>query len=156
MCLEIVVIFLALYKDFLNMDTSAGIMSMIFELKKKCSQADQQLMRDLKVSQSELLFFSALDNCQGISSPELAKNMGLSLSRISRVVDKLVVNGYLERNTDATDRRAIKLCLTTKGKAIRNKIDKARNECEERLLEIIPATDIQQFEKLFSEIVMKM
>ena len=138
------------------METSSGIMGMIYELKKKCSQSDQQLMRDLKISQSELLFFSALDNCQGISSPELAKNMGLSLSRISRIVDKLVVNGYLDRNADTTDRRAIKLCLTSKGKAIRNKIDNARNECEERLLEIIPSTDIARFELLFSQIVLKM
>ena len=128
---------------------------MIYELKKKCSQADQQLMLDLKISQSELLFFSALDNCQVISSPELARNMGLSLSRISRIVDKLVVNGYLDRNTDTTDRRTIRLCLTAKGKAIRNKIDKSRNECEERLLEIIPSSDIRQFEKLFSEIILK-
>ena len=138
------------------METSSGLMSMIYELKKKCSQSDQQLMRDLKISQSELLFFSALDNCQGISSPELAKNMGLSLSRISRIVDKLVINGYLDRNADTTDRRAIKLCLTAKGKAIRNKIDKSRNECEERLLEIIPSADIMRFEQLFSEIVLKM
>ena len=138
------------------METSSGLMSMIYELKKKCTQSDQRLMRDLKISQSELLFFSALDNCQGISSPELAKNMGLSLSRISRIVDKLVVNGYLDRNADTTDRRAIKLCLTSKGKAIRNKIDKSRNECEERLLEIIPPTDIMRFEQLFSEIVLKM
>ena len=138
------------------METSSGIMGMIYELKKKCSQSDQRLMRDLKISQSELLFFSALDNCQGISSPELAKNMGLSLSRISRIVDKLVINGYLDRNADTTDRRAIKLCLTPKGKSIRNKIDKSRNECEERLLEIIPSEDITRFEQIFSQIVLKM
>ena len=130
--------------------------SMIYELKKKCSQVDQRLMDDLKISQSELLFFSALDNCQGISSPELARNMGLSLSRISRVVDKLVNNGYLDRKADEVDRRAIRLCLTSKGKAIRNKIDKVRNECEEKLLEIIPSSEIQQFEKLFSEMVLRM
>jgi len=138
------------------METPSGIMGMIYELKKKCSQSDQRLMRDLKISQSELLFFSALDNCQGISSPELAKNMGLSLSRISRIVDKLVINGYLDRNADTTDRRAIKLCLTPKGKSIRNKIDKSRNECEERLLEIIPSEDITRFEQIFSQIVLKM
>ena len=129
---------------------------MIYELKKKCLLADQRLMDDLKISQSELLFFSALKNCQGMNCPELARNMGLSLSRISRVVEKLVVNGYLDRKTDDADRRAIQLCLTSKGKAIRNKIDKVRNECEDRLNEIIPPTQVQQFEKIFSEIVLRM
>ena len=72
------------------------------------------------------------------------------------MVDKLVVNGFLDRKTDDLDRRAIKLCLTAKGKSIRNKIDNVRSECEERLLEIIPSTEIQQFEKLFSDIVLRM
>jgi len=138
------------------MENTSGIMGLVYDLKKRCAQIDQRLMEDLRISQSELLFFSSLDNCQGINSPELARNMGLSLSRISRVVDKLVVNGYLDRRPDEVDRRAIRLCLTAKGKAIRNKIDKVRNECEERLHEIIPASELPQFEKLFSEIVLKM
>ena len=135
------------------MEASTGIMGMVYEMKKKCGQVDQRLMDDLNISQSELQFFSALDDCQGISSPELAKNMGLSLSRISRVVDKLVVNGYLDRNTDAADRRAITLCLTDKGKVVRHKIEEVRNECEARILETIPSEEIEQFRKIISKIV---
>ena len=138
------------------METSSGIMNLIYEMKKKCLLADQRLMEELKISQSELLFFSALNNCQGISSPELAKHMGLSLSRVSRVVDKLVVNGYLERNTDTADRRAIRLCLTPKGKTIRNKIDKARNECESKMIELIPAEEMDRFGATFYKIILNM
>jgi len=138
------------------MESTFGILSIVYEMKKKCGQVDQQLMDDLDISQSELLFFSALDNCQGLSSPELAKNMGLSLSRISRVVDKLVVNGYLDRNTDATDRRAITLCLTAKGKVVRAKIDEVRNECEARLLGAIPSEEIEKFRDIISKIIMNM
>ncbi|HZK94992.1 MAG TPA: MarR family transcriptional regulator [Prolixibacteraceae bacterium] len=138
------------------MDSTPGILSLVYQMKQKCAQVDQQLMDDLNISQSELLFFSALDNCLGLSSPELAKNMGLSLSRISRVVDKLVVNGYLDRNTDAADRRAITLCLTPKGKEVRNKIDEVRNECEARLIETIPSEEIERFRDLISNIVKNM
>ncbi len=139
-----------------QMEASSGILSMIYEMKKKCARVDQSLMDDLNISQSELLFFSALDTCKGLNSPELAKNMGLSASRVSRVVDKLVVNGYLDRNTDATDRRAITLCLTDKGKEIRTKIDKVRNECEARLLDAIPSDEIERFRVISSKIVKKM
>ena len=138
------------------METTSGILSMIYEMKKQCAKVDQLLMDDLNISQSELLFFSALDTCKGLSSPELAKNMGLSASRVSRVVDKLVVNGYLDRNTDASDRRAITLCLTPKGKVIRGKIDKVRNECEARLLESIPSEEVEQFREIISKIVLNM
>jgi DNA-binding MarR family transcriptional regulator len=138
------------------METTSGIMSMVYEMKKKCANIDQQLMDDLNISQSELLFFSSLDSCQGLSSPELAKNMGLSLSRISRVVDKLVVNGYLDRNADTTDRRAITLCLTAKGKVVRNKIDEVRSECEARLLETISTEEAERFRDVISKIVKNM
>ncbi len=138
------------------METLTGIISMVYEMKKKCLQVDHKLMEDLKISQSELLFFSALNNCQGITSPELAKNMGLSPSRVSRVVDKLFVNGYLDRNTATNDRRVITLCLTAKGKAIRTKIDKVRNECEERLLDIIPSAEMERFTEIFSKIVVNL
>lgn len=138
------------------METNSGILSMVYEMKRKCAQVDQQLMDDLNISQSELLFFSALDNCKGLRSPELAKNMGLSPSRISRVVDKLVIDGYLDRNTDISDRRAITLCLTSKGKIIRNKIDKVREECEAGLLESISSEEVERFREIISKIVMNM
>ncbi len=138
------------------MEANTGILKMVYEMKKKCGQTDQQLMDDLKISQSELLFFSALNDCQGINSPELAKNMGLSLSRVSRVVDKLVVNGFLDRNSDTIDRRAIKLCLTEKGKDIRRKIDKVRNECEAKLLDTIPADEMLLFREIFSKFITNM
>ena len=138
------------------METASGILSLVYEMKRKCAQVDQGLMDELQISQSELLFFSSLDNCLGLSSPELAKNMGLSASRVSRVVDKLVVNGYLDRNTDAADRRAITLCLTPKGKVVRGKIDKVRNECEARLLETMPSEEIERFRELISKIVKNM
>ena len=138
------------------MEKTPGILSMVYEMKKKCANIDQQLMDDLNISQSELLFFSSLDNCQGLSSPELAKNMGLSLSRISRVVDKLVVNGYLDRSADTADRRAITLCLTAKGKVIRSRIDEVRNECEARLLEAISSDEIERLRDVISKIVKNM
>ena len=147
--------------QFMTMETtegisSPGILDMVYEMKKKCASVDEQLMDDLDISQSELLFFSSLDNCLGLSSPELAKNMGLSLSRISRVVDKLVVNGFLDRNTDKSDRRAITLCLTLKGKEIKSRISEVRNECETRLLSTIPHDEIEQFRRIIAKIVLNM
>jgi DNA-binding MarR family transcriptional regulator len=110
----------------------------------------------LQLSQSELLFFGSLDQCTGISSPELARNMGLSPSRISRVIEKLVVDGYLDRNTDKADRRAITLCLTENGKKIREEIAKSRQECEARLLNVLPESDIEKFREIISKMIREM
>jgi len=135
------------------MGNSKEILDLVFEMKKKCAVIDNQLMDQLHLSQSELLFFSSLDQCTGISSPELAKNMGLSPSRISRVIEKLVVNGYLDRNTDKSDRRAITLCLTEDGKKIRAEIDKHREECETRILEVLPDSDVEKFREIIGKLI---
>jgi DNA-binding MarR family transcriptional regulator len=125
-------------------------------MKKKCAAMDNQLMDHLQLSQSELLFFGSLDQCTGISSPELARNMGLSPSRISRVIEKLVVDGYLDRNTDKADRRAITLCLTENGKKIREEIARSRQECEARLLNVLPESDIEKFREIISKMIKEM
>jgi len=138
------------------MEKEMEILGLVYEMKKKCAVIDSQLMEHLHLSQSELLFFSALNQCTEISSPELAKNMGLSPSRISRVIERLVVDGYLDRNIDKSDRRAITLCLTENGKKIRSEIDKSRQECESRLLNVLPATDIEKFREIIGRMIKEM
>ena len=135
------------------MGNENGIMGLVYEMKKKCLAIDNQLMDQLNLTQSELLFFSSLDQCTGISSPELAKNMGLSPSRISRVIEKLVVDGYLDRNVDKSDRRAITLCLTENGKKIRDEIKQSRQECETRLLKVLPDSDIDKFREIIGRVI---
>lgn len=138
------------------MEKGSEVLGLIYEMKKKCAAIDNRLMEHLNLSQSELLFFSSLDQCTGISSPELAKNMGLSPSRISSVIEKLVVDGYLDRNIDKTDRRAITLCLTDEGKKIRAEIDKNRQECEARLLNVLPQSDVEKFREIISKMIREM
>jgi len=138
------------------MGKGTEILDLVYEMKKKCAAMDNQLMEHLQLSQSELLFFGSLDQCTGISSPELARNMGLSPSRISRVIEKLVVDGYLDRNTDKADRRAITLCLTENGKKIREEIAKSRQECEARLLNVLPESDIEKFREIIGKMIMEM
>src|SRR5665647_280223 len=135
------------------MEKDSEVLGLVYEMKKRCAAIDNKLMEHLNLSQSELLFFSSLDQCTGISSPELAKNMGLSPSRISRVIEKLVVDGYLDRNVDKTDRRAITLCLTDEGKKIRAEIDKHRQECEARILQVLPDSDVEKFREIIGKMI---
>ena len=135
------------------MELGSGIMGIVYEMKKKCAYVDQRLMDELNLSQSEYLFFSSLDNCQIINSNELSRSMGLSASRVSRVVEKLVVNGFLDRNPDSADRRAIILCLTPRGKEIKAMIDRERLKCEEQLLHVIPSEDIEKLREIIGKII---
>jgi MarR family transcriptional regulator, organic hydroperoxide resistance regulator len=135
------------------MDVTSGIMGIIYQMKKKCAHIDQKLMDELNITQSELLFFSSIDDCNGISSNELSRTMSLSPSRVSRVVDKLVINGYLDRNIDSLDRRAITLCLTSKGKEIKKRIDSERLQCEQQVLNVLPNEEVDKFREIIDKII---
>ena len=79
--------------------------------------------------------------------------MDLSLSRISRVVDKLVNKKYLTRKTDSSDRRAIKLTLTKEGKNLKKEIEEYRKECELRIIKNVSDKELNTIKKSFYTIL---
>src|SRR5262245_36826072 len=48
---------------------------------------------------------------------DIAKDFGISKQAASKLVDALVVRGYLDRSVDPGDRRRMKLALTERGEA---------------------------------------
>ena len=59
-----------------------------------------------------------------MSLNELADNLGLDKSTISRSVDKLVIDGIMLRDIDPEDRRYLSLYLSEKGQAIFQEVEK--------------------------------
>jgi DNA-binding MarR family transcriptional regulator len=73
------------------------------------------LARHVPITQARML--SALLRNGPISQVELGRRMGLEKSWISRAVDKLVEQGWVERSQNEQDRRAFDLELTPQGLA---------------------------------------
>ena len=78
---------------------------------------------------------------------------GLSLSRISRVVDKIVNKGYMTRETHSSDRRAIKLELTKEGRKLMNRITNYRKECELRILKNVSNKELDTIKRSFDTVL---
>ena len=57
-----------------------------------------------------------IENTEKITISELAKNLILDKSTVSRTVDNLVVAGFIDRTIPAENRRTTSLSLTTSGK----------------------------------------
>lgn len=133
--------------------SSKTILEMIFELKKKCSMMDMEIMNKMGLSQSELQFFSSLNECSNISSAELGKKMNLSPSRVSRIVDRLVKNSFLDRTISSADRRAITLKLTAKGEEVAQQIEETRKHCNSKIQEALTPSEIVAFSNTLNKIV---
>lgn len=58
-----------------------------------------------------------------LTQAEFGRLLGLEKSWVSRSVDKLVEQGWVERSTLATDRRNVQLQLTASGKVAAREVD---------------------------------
>lgn len=80
----------------------------------------------------------------GISVKELASLLRMDKGGVSRTVDKLVCEGYVERKSSKEDRRWIELSLTREGQAYFEKIEKDMNFKFKEILSEIPKEKQEQ------------
>jgi len=129
------------------------VIDLINQLKKKCISFDIDCMREHNISDSEYNFFLIAADCEKLNSKLIAEKMNLSLSRVSRVIDKLVKNGFIERESNLEDRRIININLSKKGKDLKTRIDDFRNECERKIIKSIPSSELSVIKKGFEDII---
>jgi DNA-binding MarR family transcriptional regulator len=71
---------------------------------------------------------------------DLARDLGLDTSTITRVVDVLVRDGMARRARDEKrDRRRVFVSLTGRGRALATKLERCADDYSERILKRIPA-----------------
>ncbi|MFB6437478.1 MarR family winged helix-turn-helix transcriptional regulator [Streptomyces sp. NPDC056411] len=75
----------------------------------------------------------------------LAEAIRADKTRIITVLDDLAERGLINRQPDPNDRRARLLSLTTEGRRLRDTVQAAIQEGEERLLARLPAADRAAF-----------
>lgn len=68
------------------------------------------------LSGSQMWVLQEVDRSPEISIGDLAVRMGVHQSTCSLMVEKLVVQGYLEKRKQARDQRRVGLCLLTHGR----------------------------------------
>ncbi|MEN8115523.1 MAG: MarR family transcriptional regulator [Bacteroidota bacterium] len=129
------------------------IMEILYNLKKRFIAIDEEFISDLDLTPAEYYTFIAISNCSEINSTQLSQKMGLSLSRISRVVDKMVVKGFLTRDVSNNDRRSIDLKLTTKGNNYLDRIMEFRTNCESRIINNIPKEELELIRKSLKKVL---
>ena len=124
--------------------TESTILDLIYGLKRQCTLNDESFFKKNDISQAEYNMFLCLKNCKHFNSYSVADKMQLSLSRISRIIDKMVSKEYLKRTTNKIDRRAIDIKITAKGKKTLENIIIYRNNTEDLLLQKLSATEAQE------------
>jgi MarR family transcriptional regulator, transcriptional regulator for hemolysin len=80
----------------------------------------------LTLPQCKALVFLA--RCEGISQVELASAAEIEPMTLVRILDRMELDGWLERRADPTDRRARRLYLNPKSKPLLETIDRISSQ----------------------------
>ena len=129
-----------------------SIVELIFELKFTCMSKEESIRDKLQLSPSEYRGLLTIQPGQVVSCMQMSNTMGLSKSRGSRVIDKLIDSGFLKEAKNDGDKRLFNIKLTPKGINAAKKINSIMSECESAILKNIPEDELKIFTKTLHKI----
>ena len=134
-------------------DTHAAAWIGLLETHKRLTrelEAELEAEHGLSISSLELMSRLARADERMLRLTTLADEAGLSLSRVSRILDTLERRGLVERRADAHDTRAKKAWLTAEGLELLQAAQKAHFAGVERLFfDHVSESDVETLARLF-------
>ena len=112
---------------------SRPISGLIFDLKSKCTWMEDKIFNETRLTPAEYKGIDALTPDDRISAAEFARRMNLSKSRCSRVIEKMMNDGFLRISSVPGDRRSIQLSLTKKGCVTHEKVERLMKQCNQSI-----------------------
>ncbi len=134
-------------------DTHAAAWIGLLETHKRLTrelEAELEAEHGLSISGLELLSRLATSEQRMLRLTTLADEAGLSLSRVSRILDSLEKRGLVERRADTVDTRAKQASLTARGFELLRAAQKTHFAGVERLFfDQVPEADVETLARLF-------
>ena len=128
------------------------IFDIITNLKNRCLDKEESIQKEYMLSPAEYNALLAVLPGEVCNCNELSKRMNLSISRSSRILDKLLKNGYFNEVKNKEDRRVLNITLSKKGTCTRNKIKDKLDECEKEILSKLQTSELYLLENTLNKI----
>ena len=100
----------------------------------------------------QYMIFNALWMGDGITIGELGQRVSLDGSTITGILDRMEKSGYVERRTNAEDRRSALVFLTEQGREVGPKVIKFASELDESIRKRFSSQDMAVFERVLQEL----
>lgn len=89
------------------------------ELLENCQLKIERTVERLNLTVAEFKLLQSMRNNKVLPAGELAKRIGVSSSRLTRILDGLVGKGFVRREVDKKDRRVVDVMLTAGGEKVK-------------------------------------
>ena len=105
--------------------------------------ADKQAAR-YGITRAQWAVLARVERTEGLKQTELAEQMEMQPITLTRLIDKLCDNGWIERRGDETDRRVNRLYLRKAARPLLGKLGGLRSELTATALEGINPAEAQR------------
>lgn len=137
--------------------TSDELYSLLIYLNRKIFNHDDIIKRlSIPSSHAKVIFYLIYSKNASVS--EIAKDLSISKSNMTPIIDKLIKEGFVERLPDPNDRRIIRIGITEKGyKFSTEQKELAKKNLREKIssLSSEDLVQIQNLTKKLNEILLK-
>jgi DNA-binding MarR family transcriptional regulator len=110
-----------------------------YELLENCQLKIERTAEKLKLTVAEFKLLRSLQEDEMLSAGALAKRMGLSSSRITRIIDGLIKKGMVKKEAGGKDRRIVDIGLTQEGIAARSQLKAMYVSVHEDIINLLPS-----------------
>ena len=117
---------------------NAHLFELVLSIKRKCLSTEEQVQKELDLSPAEFSGLLSIKSRERVSGNVFSERMGLSPSRGSRVLWRLVSRGFIRMEVDAEDRRNIVISLSPQGKNMKKRLNQRMLKCERKILSSLP------------------
>lgn len=129
------------------------ILEAITLLKNSCILNDDRIRDGIKLSPAEFNGIMSLEKGEKITCQSLSGKMGLSVSRGSRVISKLLSKGYFKDEKLENDKRCSMISLTREGIKAKQKINEIMDSCENKITSKLSAKEIEETRKCLERLI---
>jgi DNA-binding MarR family transcriptional regulator len=124
--------------------TASRLANLTFSLLANCQEKEVHLAELHGLTQAEFRCLRLFGTDESLNNKTIAERMNLSPSRLTRIIDGLVEKRYIRRQIDSSDRRNMKVNLSTKGKSLVQQLNKAYVDIHQEILMDIDPSQHEQ------------
>jgi DNA-binding MarR family transcriptional regulator len=126
---------------------------LIWAAHRKSLQYVAERLRDCDIDVGQFFFLRYILKHQGISQEEIASNLYLDKTTVSKGVNQLVGRGYIQKKTNPKDKREKQLFVTQKAAGMEEKIDTIYEEINAAMFNALSEKEMNQLTKILQKIV---
>jgi len=127
-----------------KMDKAQKLADITFKLKKICNEKESYFAHQFKLTAMEFRCLKYLKDNEYLIVKDLAHNMNLTPSRVTRLITSLEEKKLILRKLDMEDRRNVRVMINPKNKDFVENMDKKHTELHAEILANVPPKKIDQ------------